>query len=536
MPIQEVTSLRKAGKYKEAYDLAQKELREKAKSIINLDVPFDSPVGAFFKAKGEEEAWRKSELLIWEKRALSWALYSLLKSDINKENKVAFINHLDEIRDLDLPGDEDLLYEKLCWQVGSMIFLLSNNPEQNKDQIEKIYRIISSFSFKKPDEGYSFLFKSFQKALKDSPHYIEFADWWNFENFRSEDYLEEEFNDKKIISIAEQAYIAYARHLLETYKPSEGQISRKEKIEAFIPRLDQLINSHPEHQYPPYFLAKLLLETGNEENSLSAIIPFAQKKQNEFWVWDVIAGAFPDKPDTRISCYCRALLCSAQDKYLIKLRQTFAGLLINKKMYQEAKTEIENIIRVRNENNWDIPEQIRNWIKQPWYQDIKAFCNNLEFYQNHAPNANELIYSNIPEKTVAVEFVNRNRKILNFIDGDKNQGFFKYDHFKNKVNVGDLLVVRLKSIGNDGLFRALTIKKSENTEFEGVLKMFTGEIHIPAGKDFGFVDDVFIPPISIKTIQLINGQKVQGRAVISFNKLKGEWGWKGIVIVKVQLL
>lgn len=501
MTFKEIKELRKAGKLDEALQMASQALEAEPDNI-------------------------------WNKRAIAWVYYDFLRKYIHPDSFDSFKENLIKIRDLQLPEDEKMVFDNCAWQIGMLLFALHKQEPVDFGKVNDLFEIIKEFSFTKPSEAYTFIFKAYHKSNQNWSNYLTFADWWNFDNFRPEDYLEEEFNDKKIISIAEQAYIAYARHLLETYKPSEGQISRKEKIEAFIPRLEQLINSHPEYQYPPYFLAKLLLETGNEANSLSAIFPFAQKKQNEFWVWDVIAGAFPDNPDMRVSCYCRALLCSTQDKYLIKLRQTFAGLLINKKMYQEAKTEIENIIRVRNENNWDIPEQIRNWIKQPWYQDIKAFRNNLELYQNHAPIANELIYSNIPEKTVVVEFVNRNRKILNFIDGDKNQGFFKFDHFKNKVNVGDLLIVRLKPIGNDGLFRALTIKKSENTDFEGVLKMFTGEIHIPAGKDFGFVDDIFIPPTNIKTMQLINGQKVQVKAVISFNKLKGEWGWKGIVVEK----
>ncbi len=469
---------------------------------------------------------------IWNKRATAWVYYDYLKKFAQPNSFEAFIENLIKIKDLQLPEDEKMVFDNCAWQIGSLVFGLKKAEHVDYAKINELFEVIIDFKFTKPSEAYSFIFKAFHKGNQSWSSYLTFADWWNFDNFRPEDYLMEEFNDKKIMSIAEQAYIAYARHLMETYKPSAGQQSRKEKIKAFIPKLEQLINSHPEYQYPPYFLAKLLLETGNEENSLSAIIPFALKKQNEFWVWDAIAGAFPDNPDMKISCYCRALLCPAQDKYLIKLRQTFAGLLINKKMYQEAKTEIENIIRVRNENNWDIPEQIRNWINQSWYQSTRAFTNNLIFYQNNAHNANELIYLDIPEETVAVEFVNQNKKILNFIDSNKRQGFFRYDKFIRKVNVGDLLLVRLKPTSNEGLFKALSIKKSENTELEGVLKKFSGELHIPDGKDFGFVGDIFISPVSINKMQLVNGQKIQGRAVISFNKLRGEWGWKGIVLEK----
>jgi len=56
-----------------------------------------------------------------------------------------------------------------------------------------------------------------------------------------------------------------------------------------LPKLEELIKRHPEYQYPPYYKAKLLLALGNEENALSAFLPFAIQKRNEFWVWELLA-------------------------------------------------------------------------------------------------------------------------------------------------------------------------------------------------------------------------------------------------------
>ena len=59
------------------------------------------------------------------------------------------------------------------------------------------------------------IYKAFHKGYEKWSGYLAFADWWNFENFRSEDYLNEEFNGQRSMSIVEQAYIAYSKKLLE---------------------------------------------------------------------------------------------------------------------------------------------------------------------------------------------------------------------------------------------------------------------------------------------------------------------------------
>ena len=53
-----------------------------------------------------------------------------------------------------------------------------------------------------------------------------------------------------------------------------------------------------------------------------------------------------------------------------------------------------------------------------------------------------------------------------------------------------------------------------------------GVIKIKEGSDFGFVDDIFIDPGNIKRNQWVTNQTINGKAILSFNKKKGQWGWK----------
>lgn len=44
------------------------------------------------------------------------------------------------------------------------------------------------------------------------------------------------------------------------------------------------------------------------------------------------------------------------------------------------------------------------------------------------------------------------------------------------------------------------------------------------------MNDIFIDAALIKINKLANKQKVKGKAILSFNKKKNEWGWKAIEI------
>ncbi len=133
----------------------------------------------------------------------------------------------------------------------------------------------------------------------------------------------------------------------------------------------------------------------------------------------------------------------------------------------------------------------------------------------------------MPEETVIVDFVNTDRKIVNFIASESKFGFFKYERFIKSLQIGDTVRVRFNGNGIDRHFQLLTLVKIEDRVIkEKYLKEFAGLVRINEGKAFGFVGDYFVHPNLIKRYQLINGQNVSGKAICSFNAEKKEWGWK----------
>jgi len=506
MSFKEVQELRKAGKLDEALQMANQDLQAEPDNI-------------------------------WNQRAIAWVYYGYLKKYSQPESYELFKENLIRIKELQLPEDEKMVFDNCAWQIGSMVFALQKSETVDYAKINGIFGGIKDFHFTKPSEAYSFIYKSFHKGYQNWREYLQFADWWDFEHFRPEDFLEEEFNGKKGMSIVEQAHIAYAKKTLEGEDYEEAGLYIRnqvnpERVKAFLPRLDILINKHPLYLYLPYFKAKFLLSLGEKENVLSSFLPFALQKKNDFWVWELMAQLFKDDNDLHFACYCKALSLKTPDDFLVKIRQTFASKLIEKKMYNEAKTEIGKIIETRSKKGWKIPDQVTNWTNQPWYKTTIAPKDNKSLYLQHAPRAEEILFQNIPEETIAVEFVNTNKKVLSFVQSKDKQGFFKYAGLIQNPDIGDILTVRFNGDGLEGFFRVFTAKKAGGEIQSEAIKDFHSKIRIKPAQSFGFVNDVFVEPGIIQKYTLKDGDTIKGSAILSFNKKREEWGWKAFSISK----
>lgn len=63
---------------------------------------------------------------------------------------------------------------------------------------------------------------------------------------------------------------------------------------------------------------------------------------------------------------------------------------------------------------------------------------------------------------------------------------------------------------------------------QAYLKNFEGELRIPDGKAFGFVNDIFVHSSIISKNKLITSAAIRGTALKSYNTEKKQWSWKMI--------
>lgn len=497
MPSKEIKELRQSGKLEEALEMAKSELIADPKNI-------------------------------WSKRNISWVYYEYLKLNASADKFDNFLYWINEMKSLNLPPEEVLLFDNLSWQIAKLVFSLNKQKSQDISAGLSLFISIKDFHFKRPSESFSVLFKAFHYYFKETSEYIDFSDWWNLQNLMPKDFQSEQTQDgKDMMSIAEQAYITYSRKLLPLSSYYGDIFFDKDKVLAFIPILSDIVERYPEFQYPAYFYAKLLLALGDRDNVLEIYLPFARKKRNNFWVWELLAEVLSNDPEKVFSCYCRALSCKSPEEMLVKLRQKMASMFISKGLYNEAKTEIERLIKSREIKEFKIPNEVISWQSQEWYKTAASFKNNFNFYETHFQNAEMLLFGDIPEETVIVDYIQYDKRILNFISSESQFGFFNYNKFFDRIKIGDTLQVRFQGGTVGGIYHPYTARISNNPSFRAqFIKQFSGKAKMPVSKAFAFVDDIYIHPSIIKDLNISGDMEISGQAIKTYNREKKQWSWK----------
>lgn len=138
------------------------------------------------------------------------------------------------------------------------------------------------------------------------------------------------------------------------------------------------------------------------------------------------------------------------------------------------------------------------------------------------------------EDIVVIEFVNRERHIINFVKNKEKFGFFKFGPQLKNPQIGDLLRVKLIKSEDNNYYKALSIQPAKPDDTCEAWMTFDGPIKIAAKSGFGFVGEIFIYPKMVSQLKISNGQHIQGKALLSYNKKKDSWGWVGYKIDSVN--
>jgi tetratricopeptide (TPR) repeat protein len=520
MSFKVVNALRKQGKLDEAVQLARTEYEALKPSVKSADTKWVEIEEGSIEDLILRHVKPVPDLsFLWARRALGWVLYDLFKQALEQENYEKCFDLLDEIIELNVPEDEDMFIDKMQWQVGKFVFQVQRSKNPFSSLLNKTFEKIQNLPRVKKTDSYSFLFKAFLHGNKEWNGFLDFANWWDFQSFCSEDFLEEEINARRTISLVERANISYAKNLLENKNNSDA-------IESFLQHLDNTIEAYPSYQYLPFYKAKLLLALGNKEDSLKSFLPFAKSKRNEFWIWSILGEMYSNDQKIRFSCLCKALSLGSPDSYLVKIRQELTDILIQKELFTEAKFEIEKIITTRKDNGWKTPNQVAQWTAQNWYKNTIAVEDNKRLYLKYCKTAEELLFQDVEEELIAVEFVNKNKNMISFVKDESRFGFFKYNPKEIRPKIGDVLKVKLSGENTTGFFKTLTLKIAENHEGLPTIKSFEGTVETNTNQPFGFVADIFIEPGLMRYHNLQNGDRIKGKAILSYNKSKDKWGWK----------
>ena len=490
--IKEITTKCKAGEIEEAYEIALQD-------------------------------WQNSPDDVWTQREVGWALYYLIKNDVENKQKEAFYEHLDKLGELsllDLTGDS-MIYENVLWKLAEFV---KNIHVEDFATVSEFFVKIQGYTFL-PSRPYSLLLQNSIK-FEGWNQLADFIDWWNLDNLLPEDY--EQFkleNGRKIMSLAERAFIAYSKALLK--------LGDQARIAAFLPKIEALMDAHPEMLYPGYFCGKLLIAQGaGKEEALRKVVPFVRKKSNEFWAWQLMSDIFRDEPDKQLACLLRAVHCQTQESFLGKIRIRLAENYIQRQDYPRAKYNIDKVSACYLQQGWKLPGQLQQWSWQNWLQTVQPDSSDPIDYTSIT---NALLFTELEECVGVVSYVDKKAKKVALVFGIKKRVMSEYVTWKRKPKEGDLL--RLHYSRDGGRITIVNAEVVEESMSLSFLKQVTGTVVKQENNPFAFLkcgsEKCFVSPVFVSKYNLKRNDMASALVVYDYNKKKDDWGWSVISITNV---
>ena len=487
--------------------------------------------------------YKKNHEDIWAKRALAWCIYDVLKANASYNNRELFLTKLSELRKLDIPDSEELFWSNVVWPINIIVrdcTRSQNNVDKNNvnNILDSLFEIVQELNFAKSAKEYSLLLKAFLTA-KEWNGIGALCDWWGFENFHQEDYESEVLSNgrKMPISLAESAYIAYAKELINK--------KDQEKIKNFLPKIQDLAERYPKMQYPGYYVGKLLLASGsNKQEAVKALLPFVRKKQSDFWAWQLLADTFDNDNDKRMACLLRAVHCHTQEQFLVNIYLILSKAFSQLHYYSDAKIYLDKYLRVKKETQTRVSMDANNMTKENWYSEANG--QDCNFKMDYVSITNELLYGDKSETDATVSFVNKDKKVVTVVYGKGKEGFFKYNRFISRLTVGDIIKIRIQEVSADGFMKVYSARVSDNPVNSDYSKSVSGTVTSNQSMTAYFLkcesDSYYIPFNIADRMNLIVGEPISARVIYSYNKKKTVWGWscikvnrqdsKGLVVLK----
>ena len=461
---------------------------------------------------------------LYNRRAAGWVYIEIIKTECQT---LVQLNHYTEmVINLVLEPSEDIFWEQIRWQIAKFLFRLGDNTANVEWGI--FLSLYESFP-KQASQGNSVLLKSIIKHQAEIKTLAFVSTISDVANLQISDFESEILDSGKAIpSLAERLFIAIAKNWCMILEGSKD-FQYHQRIFDFLQRLDKFSDKYPKMVYLIYYRAILRLKLGMYEEAKSLFIPFVQKKQTEFWVWEVLSEMFPNDIETQIACLSKALLCKTSDKFLVKVRQRMAELLILKQDWNSAFTEILAIVAIRKQNNWQISTQIIDWQKMAIAHNAMAYTNNNILYKICSSIAENIVSTSVISMGVVWK-INLEKKTAQFFVNENVNGGFNYEKAKIQVSVGNLLSLSLNEIkGTDSTyFQVQSAEICAVDAPENLKKAFTGILKI-VGKA-GFVENIFIE----EKLILNTRYKVSGMAIRAFDTKKLNWEWKAISLTELK--
>jgi len=377
----------------------------------------------------------------WDDRALGWCLVDLIKRECSGTKTSNFEHYIAQLKALTVTNDDEILSQQrdrvlqmatplggelekakqlskagrhsesadiyraivksnpqdtvivssLGWELYRLAKSQSEDLTKNLTSVKRLLHEYLQLGGERPSLLHScMLLVANRLAGASGFSSIAFSRMWGLENLQESDWDTFTTDLGHVVSSNAERLIQHA---------AKDAIAGNDHgaLEYILPYVEEAQTRHPENFWLNLHHARVLLGLGRKQEALDYAITVAKRKPNEYWIWELLGDlSLVESEELARSCYCRALLCGAQEGFIGKVRLKLAALLSKCNLYGEAKCEVERVVADKERHGYKLPVEVENLRNSDWYRRTEAVDTNRALYQQYSDEANELLISDLP--------------------------------------------------------------------------------------------------------------------------------------------
>lgn len=465
MSVQEVTRLRREGKYEEAYVLSQKEWEEDQQDIWKQMSYFWSIHGlckeVLIRQGRQDDA---KQLLPDMERLLPTMAYggpgstgetcynALLRSLLPHADVVQRCSArakedpngaYQEIVSLPFNEIDPQLHEQYGWVLYWYMRHRMSQKVYAAKELTDLCKRYSQLHISRPSQLHSSVLwyvVRFAKQNTDFKITQFWKDWGAQAQLRKEDWQPSKKDAKEFRPFVEDV----AAQLCAEFEDTEENVQYlKDFYKSIVRRINANADEHTLRIY-----ARLCVKSNDVEEARKIYMNLILKTDAPYYVWHEYAKVV-ESNDVRIGLLLKALSLQSNEDYQGKIHLDLAEALIQAHFLEDAEEELRSMGLHYKQRGWKIPPRA---IELARSCTDKTNSRILE-RDRYVALAEDSVFASFPAHYGYVDYVNEAKQTLHIIDVKSNMLFYKYRG--SSLREGDFVLFRIRQ--NGGAFPGVLI-------------------------------------------------------------------------------
>ena len=231
------------------------------------------------------------------------------------------------------------------------------------------------------------------------PRFLGFINWIGPNGLRSEDWEPRQYQGKTYPSLA----MNIARALCKWTKAHPQANSKELVIAMEWAEKVAKITQGDDALWLNWDRALLFRQMGDFQRAAEILASVIKAKRTEFWVWAEAGRLYRlDQPDLALACFCRALECQAEPKFMGRTHRDLAELLAEQGDHAQASQEVAFALDIHQAQGWRLSPEMQELMSSQWF-DPAAIGSMAakDFYAAHSSEALALCFDIVETKSAS---------------------------------------------------------------------------------------------------------------------------------------